>query len=59
MRILVFDILGREIQKVVDDTVDPGLHKVEWDPEGVAGGVYFYRMEAGGFLITKKLVLLR
>ncbi|MGB5874179.1 MAG: TIM-barrel domain-containing protein, partial [Bacteroidota bacterium] len=59
VRILVFDVLGREIQKVLDEMVEPGLHKVEWDPEGVAGGVYFYRMEAGGFLITKKLVLLR
>jgi alpha-glucosidase (family GH31 glycosyl hydrolase) len=59
VRILVFDILGREIQEVLNEMVEPGLHKAEWNPEGVAGGIYFYRMEAGGFLITRKLVLLR
>jgi len=59
VRILVFDILGREIHTVLDETAEPGLHTLEWNPEGVAGGVYFYRMEAGGFIITKKLVLLR
>jgi alpha-glucosidase (family GH31 glycosyl hydrolase) len=59
VRILVFDILGREIDLVVNEMTEPGLHRVEWNPDDLAGGVYFYRMETGGFVITRKLVLLR
>jgi hypothetical protein len=55
----VYDMLGRELGTLVSEVKPPGSYTVEWDARGVASGVYFYRIEAGGFLETKKLILLR
>ncbi|MEK9136533.1 MAG: T9SS type A sorting domain-containing protein, partial [Bacteroidota bacterium] len=57
----VFDVLGREIAILVDAYMDPGEHTVAfsgWD-YGLASGTYFYRMTAGGFTETKRLILLQ
>ncbi len=53
VRILVFDLLGREIRTLLDRKQNIGVHSVTWDGKndrgaGVASGVYFYRMEVGG-----------
>jgi hypothetical protein len=55
----VFDILGREVVTLVNEVQDAGLKSVQWDATGVASGVYFYRLRAGNFVDTKKLVVLR
>jgi hypothetical protein len=55
----VYDMLGRELRTLVSEVKPPGSYTVEWDPRGVASGVYFYRIEAGAFRETKKLILLR
>jgi hypothetical protein len=55
----VFDVLGREAATLVNDVKQPGTHTVEFDGIGLASGVYFYRMMAGSFFETKKLVLLK
>ena len=55
----IYDVLGREVATVVDEELKRGLHRVTWDARHLASGVYFYRIQAGGFVQTKKLVVLK
>jgi hypothetical protein len=55
----VYDVLGRELSTLVSEVKPPGTYTVRLDAQGLASGVYFYRLEAGQFTKTKKLVLLR
>ncbi|MCZ6777280.1 MAG: choice-of-anchor J domain-containing protein [Ignavibacteria bacterium] len=57
--IKIFDLLGREVATLVNDIQEPGTHVVSWDASSVAGGVYFYRLHSNGFMLTRKMVLLR
>ncbi len=60
----VYDLAGRVVRTLVDETVKPGEHAVIWNGtndsgERAASGVYFLRMETGGFSSARKLVLLK
>jgi hypothetical protein len=55
----IFDLLGREVATVVSDNLSAGNHTQQWNANGMPSGVYFYRLQAGSFSETKKLVLLR
>lgn len=55
----VYNILGQEVATLVDGVVGPGNYTVNFDATGLTSGVYFYRLRAGNFLETRKLVLLR
>ncbi len=55
----VYDILGREVKTLVNQEELPGTYKVQFNGNGIASGVYFYRIEAGEFISTKKFVLLK
>lgn len=55
----VYDVLGREVATLVNEVKQPGEHSVTWDAQGMATGVYFYKLQAGNFVQTKKLLLLR
>ena len=55
----VYDVLGREVATLVNEQKSPGIYTVQWDASGVASGVYFYRLASGGFIETKRLLLLR
>ncbi|QQS35944.1 MAG: T9SS type A sorting domain-containing protein [Ignavibacteriales bacterium] len=55
----VFDILGNEIATLVNETKPAGTYEVEFNAEGLSSGVYFYRLRAGSFISTKKLLLLK
>lgn len=55
----IYDMLGREITTLIDEEKTPGKYNVRWDAGRYASGVYFYRLVAGGFVQTKKLVLLK
>jgi hypothetical protein len=55
----VFESLGREVSVLVNDRRDAGVHEVKFDGSNLAGGVYFYRLQAGDFVQTRKLLLLR
>ena len=53
----VYDVLGREIAVLVNERKQPGEYKVSWNAEGVPSGVYFYRIVAGEFVETKKMIV--
>jgi hypothetical protein len=55
----VYDILGRGVSVLVNDRRDAGVHEVKFDASGLSSGVYFYRIQAGDFVQTRKLVLIR
>ena len=55
----VYDILGNEIKTLVNETKEPGNYKVKLNGNNLSSGVYFYRIHAGDFVQTKKLVLLK
>jgi hypothetical protein len=55
----VFDILGREVSVLVNERKDAGIHEVKFDGSNLASGVYFYRLQAGDFVATKKLILMK
>ena len=57
MRLFVYDILGREIIKLADGINEAGEHKIVLNGSNLPSGIYFYRIEAGNFSQTKKLVL--
>jgi ligand-binding sensor domain-containing protein len=55
----VYDLLGREVQTLLNDELPAGLHQVTFDGSGLASGVYFYRVQSGGHAETRRFVLLR
>jgi len=54
----VYDLLGREVATIVNEKLAPGTHTRKWDATGFPSGVYFYRLKAGDYVATRKLVLL-
>jgi hypothetical protein len=55
----VIDLLGREVTTLVNEVKQPGRYTVAWDGRGFASGVYFYTIQAGNFVQTRKLILLK
>ncbi|MDP2884769.1 MAG: FG-GAP-like repeat-containing protein [Ignavibacteria bacterium] len=55
----VFDAMGREVATLISEELPAGNHSRQWNATGMASGVYFYRLNAGDFVQTKKFVLLR
>jgi len=55
----VYDVLGREVRTLVNQNLQPGRYEVTFDAAELAGGVYLYRLQAGGLIQTRRLLLLR
>jgi uncharacterized protein (TIGR02145 family) len=55
----VYDILGQEIAILVNERKQTGEYNMTWNAEGVPSGVYYYRIVAGDFIETKKMLLIR
>jgi hypothetical protein len=55
----VFDILGREVATIISEEMSAGSYSRQWNAANMSSGIYFYRLQAGTFIETKKLVLLR
>ncbi|MBI3787057.1 MAG: T9SS type A sorting domain-containing protein, partial [Ignavibacteriales bacterium] len=55
----VYDLLGREVATLLNERKSPGTYKITWDASHLPSGVYLYRMTAGSFVETKKLVLMK
>jgi hypothetical protein len=59
VRLAVYDVTGRLVAELVNGGVQAGEHVIEWDARGLASGVYFGRLEAGGVVDIQRLVLLK
>ena len=55
----VYDVLGKEIETLVNEKKSPGTYEVTFDGSTLASGIYFYRMDAGNFIETKKMLIIK
>lgn len=55
----VYDVLGEEVATLTNETKQPGRHEIQWDASSLPSGIYFYRLQAGGFSDIKKMALIR
>jgi hypothetical protein len=55
----VYDLLGREVATLVDEIKEAGMYEVKFNASKISSGVYFYRLQAGSFIETKRLLLLK
>lgn len=55
----VYDVLGKEVATLVNGAKEAGSHWVSFNASGLASGVYFYRLQAGGFAETRKMMLVK
>lgn len=55
----VYDVLGQEVQVLVDGLVEAGYRWAVWDAKDAASGIYFLRMQTGNFVETRKMALIR
>ena len=59
VRIVIYNLMGQEIRRWEFQAQTAGYHKVVWDASRVASGIYFYRIKAGDFIKTRKMLLLK
>jgi photosystem II stability/assembly factor-like uncharacterized protein len=57
--IKIYDVLGREIETVVDEQKEEGKYRVIWNAAKYSSGIYFYQLQTGSFVETKKMILLK
>jgi hypothetical protein len=55
----VFNTLGQQVAVLPNGEQEAGVHEVKFDASGLSSGVYFYRMQTGSYVETKKLLLVR
>ncbi|MBL1212746.1 MAG: T9SS type A sorting domain-containing protein [Ignavibacteriae bacterium] len=55
----VYDLLGNEIVTLIDEEIEAGIYETEFRASDLASGIYYYRIQAGLFVETKKMMLLR
>ncbi len=56
---VVYNILGQEVQTLVNEVQNAGMHQVVFDASRIASGMYFYRVSAGNNVTTKKMMLVK
>jgi len=55
----VYDMLGREVSVLVNERKDAGVYEAFFDAAGLSSGVYIYRLQAGDFVQSRKLILVK
>jgi hypothetical protein len=59
VRLRIYDILGHEVTKLVNEKLKPGTYEIDWNAENYPSGVYFFTISSGNFFDSKKMILLR
>ncbi|MFQ5870132.1 MAG: T9SS type A sorting domain-containing protein [Candidatus Zixiibacteriota bacterium] len=59
VRLEIFNVLGQKVATLVVGRQEPGYRSVSWDASAVSSGLYFYRLTAGEYTETKRMVLLK
>ncbi len=59
VKLTIFDINGKVMAILVNETLNPGVYQVDWDASHRASGVYFYKLEANNFSAVRRMILLK
>lgn len=59
VKLMIYDIIGREITTLVNQQLNPGSYSITWDASSYTSGIYFYKLIAGQYNSTKKMVLVK
>ena len=59
VKLIVYDVLGREVAMLVNEKQAPGNYEVTFDASGLPSGIYFYKLTAGSFSDVKKMILMK
>jgi photosystem II stability/assembly factor-like uncharacterized protein len=59
VRIVVYDVMGREVQTLVNERMQPGTYETKFDGSSLNSGVYFYKMLTEGYTETKKMLMIK
>jgi hypothetical protein len=59
VKLEVYDVLGKKIATVVNERQSAGSYQVVWNASGLSSGTYFYRLQAGTFVETKKMIMVK
>jgi len=57
--IKIFDVLGRDVETLLNTYQKVGQHEVNWNAKNYSSGIYFYQIKAGNFIATKKMLLIK
>jgi hypothetical protein len=59
VKLAVYNLIGEEVKVLVNGQLNPGFYEIEFDAAYLPSGIYFYRIQAGNFNQTKKMILLK
>ncbi len=59
VQLLIYDIVGREIETLIETNLEPGGYEIEWNAGNYPGGIYLYKIVTGSYSETKKMVLVK
>ena len=59
VKLAVHDMLGRKIETLVDEEQSAGWKEVQWNAQNISSGVYFYKLSAGNYLQTRKMLVVK
>jgi photosystem II stability/assembly factor-like uncharacterized protein len=59
VKLIIYDVLGKKIKTLLNEIKTPGSYKTEFNAEELSSGIYFYKIQAGDFTETKKLILMK
>ncbi len=59
IKLVIYDNTGREIERLVDDVLMPGIYEYKWNATNFASGIYFYKLQADGFENIKSMALVK
>ena len=59
VKIIIYDVLGREVQTLINENLSPGIYEVDFDGSNFSSGVYYYTLSTNDFIETKRMVLIK
>ncbi|HRJ86136.1 MAG TPA: T9SS type A sorting domain-containing protein, partial [Ignavibacteria bacterium] len=59
VRLAVYDLLGREVESLVNQQLSPGIYEVNWNASKFSSGIYMYRLVTNDFSMVKKMSLIK
>ncbi len=59
VKLIIYDMLGREVSALVNERLNPGTYEVEWNANNYTSGVYYYKITSGDYTDSKKMVLVK